>query len=55
MSIADLRREYRLASLDAPDAAPLAPVEAIRTRYFAHFGAPDGLSSPIAAEFAALN
>ncbi len=31
------------------------PVEAIPTRYFAHFGAPDGLSSPIAAEFTALN
>jgi putative hemolysin len=33
----------------------IMPVESIRTRYFAHFGAPDELSAPIAAEFAALN
>ncbi len=37
------------------DVFVIMPVEAIRTRYFAHFGAPDGLSSSIAAEFAALN
>jgi putative hemolysin len=37
------------------DVFVIMPVDAIRTRYFAHFGAPDGLSSPIVAEFAALN
>ena len=37
------------------DVFVIMPVEAIRTRYFAHFGAPDELSSPIAAEFASLN
>jgi L-ornithine Nalpha-acyltransferase len=33
----------------------IMPVEAIKTRYFAHFGAPDELTSPPAPEFAALN
>jgi putative hemolysin len=33
----------------------IMPVEAINTRYFAHFGAPDALTPPAAAEFAALN
>jgi L-ornithine Nalpha-acyltransferase len=37
------------------DVFVIMPVEAIHTRYFSHFGAPDGLSAPIAAEFAALN
>jgi len=31
------------------------PVEAIKSRYFAHFGSPDELSAPIAQEFAPLN
>jgi hypothetical protein len=30
-------------------------VEAIKTRYFAHFGTPDELSGPLPAEFGALN
>jgi L-ornithine Nalpha-acyltransferase len=33
----------------------IMPVEAIRTRYFAHFGAPDELATPIAPEFGPLN
>ena len=33
----------------------IMPVEAIKSRYFAHFGAPDELSAPIAQEFAPLN
>ena len=33
----------------------IMPVEAIKSRYFAHFGAPDEFASPVAAEFAALN
>jgi hypothetical protein len=33
----------------------IMPVEAIKTRYFAHFGAPDELVSPIAPEFAPLS
>ena len=33
----------------------IVPVEAIKSRYFAHFGAPDEFASPVAAEFAALN
>jgi L-ornithine Nalpha-acyltransferase len=33
----------------------IMPVEAIRSRYFAHFGAPDELSSSIAPGFAPLN
>jgi putative hemolysin len=37
------------------DVFVIMPVESIRTRYFAHFGAPDELSAPIAAEFASLN
>jgi putative hemolysin len=37
------------------DVLIILPVEAIKTRYFAHFGAPDGLSAPIPAEFGALN
>jgi putative hemolysin len=31
------------------------PVEAMNTRYFDHFGAPDELPSPIQQDFAALN
>jgi putative hemolysin len=34
------------------DVLIVLPVEQIKTRYFAHFGAPDELESPIAAEFA---
>ncbi len=37
------------------DVFVIMPVEAIKTRYFAHFGAPDELASPIAAEFAPLS
>lgn len=40
------------------DVLIILPVEAIRTRYFAHFGAPDELNAPISANspgFAALN
>jgi putative hemolysin len=38
------------------DVLVILPVEAIKTRYFAHFGSPDALCAPIAApEFAALN
>jgi putative hemolysin len=37
------------------DVFVIMPVEAIKTRYFAHFGSPDELSAPIPAEFAALN
>jgi L-ornithine Nalpha-acyltransferase len=33
----------------------IMPVEAIKTRYFTHFGARDELSAPIAQEFAPLN
>jgi putative hemolysin len=33
----------------------IMPVEAIRTRYFAHFGAPGESASPIAPEFGPLN
>jgi putative hemolysin len=33
----------------------IVPVEAIKSRYFAHFGAPDELTPPIAQEIAALN
>ena len=33
----------------------IMPVEAIRSRYFAHFGAPDELTAPIAPEIAPLN
>ena len=33
----------------------IMPIEAIRTRYFAHFGAPGEFASPIAPEFAPLN
>lgn len=33
----------------------IMPVEAIRSRYFAHFGAPDGLTAPLAPEFVSLN
>jgi putative hemolysin len=33
----------------------IMPVEAIKSRYFAHFGSPDELSAPIAQEFAPLN
>ena len=37
------------------DVFVIMPVEAIRTRYFGHFGAPDEVSSPIAPEFVSLN
>jgi putative hemolysin len=37
------------------DVLIILPVEAIRSRYFAHFGAPDEISSPIAPEFVPLN
>jgi putative hemolysin len=37
------------------DVLIILPVEAIKTRYFAHFGTPDELSAPIPAEFGALN
>jgi putative hemolysin len=37
------------------DVFVIMPVEAINTRYFAHFGAPDELSAPLPAEFGALN
>ena len=37
------------------DVFVIMPVEAIRTRYFTHFGAPDALATPIAPELAALN
>jgi putative hemolysin len=37
------------------DVFVIMPVEAINTRYFAHFGAPDELAAPIPPEFAALN
>jgi len=33
----------------------IVPVEAIRSRYFVHFGGPDEFASPAAAEFGALN
>jgi putative hemolysin len=33
----------------------IVPVEAIRSRYFAHFGAPDEFTTPIAPEIAPLN
>jgi putative hemolysin len=33
----------------------IVPVEAIKSRYFVHFGAPDEFASPAAAEFGALN
>jgi hypothetical protein len=31
------------------------PVEAIKSRYFAHFGAPGEFAPPIAPEFAQVN
>ena len=34
------------------DVLIILPVEAIKTRYFAHFGAPDELSAPIATGLA---
>jgi L-ornithine Nalpha-acyltransferase len=37
------------------DVLIILPVEQIKTRYFAHFGAPDEFASPIAQEFVALN
>jgi putative hemolysin len=37
------------------DVFVVMPVEAIKTRYFAHFGAPDELTSPIAPDFGPLN
>jgi putative hemolysin len=37
------------------DVFVIMPVEAIKTRYFTHFGAPDELVSPIAPEFAPLS
>ncbi|HSD91860.1 MAG TPA: GNAT family N-acyltransferase [Methyloceanibacter sp.] len=37
------------------DVLIILPVEAIRTRYFAHFGTPDELVSPVVSEYAPLN
>ena len=37
------------------DVFVVMPVEAIKTRYFAHFGAPDELSAPAEPEFGPLN
>jgi len=37
------------------DVMIILPVEAIRTRYFAHFGAPETAAQPVAADYAALN
>ncbi|MGH6735428.1 MAG: GNAT family N-acetyltransferase [Methyloceanibacter sp.] len=37
------------------DVFVIMPVEAIKTRYFAHFGAPDELTSPAMPDFAPLN
>ena len=37
------------------DVFVIMPVEAINTRYFAHFGSPNEVAAPIAPEFAALN
>jgi putative hemolysin len=37
------------------DVLIILPVEAIRTRYFAHFGGPDELPAEIAPDFASLN
>jgi L-ornithine Nalpha-acyltransferase len=37
------------------DVLIILPVEAIRSRYFIHFGAPDELTSPITPEFVPLN
>jgi putative hemolysin len=33
----------------------IMPVEAIKSRYFAHFGAPDEFAPPIVPEFGPLN
>lgn len=37
------------------DVLIILPIEAIRTRYFAHFGTPDELASPITPEYAPIN
>ena len=37
------------------DVLIIVPVEAMNTRYFVHFGAPDEFSSPVLPEFAPLN
>jgi len=37
------------------DVLVIMPVEAIKTRYFAHFGTPDELTAPIAPDFGPLN
>jgi putative hemolysin len=37
------------------DVLIILPVEAIRTRYFAHFGAPEEIASPVAPELVPLN
>ncbi len=37
------------------DVLVIMPVEAIKTRYFAHFGTPDELTAPIAPDFRPLN
>ena len=37
------------------DVLIILPVEAIRTRYFGHFGGPDELPAEIAPDFASLN
>jgi putative hemolysin len=37
------------------DVVIILPVEQIKSRYFAHFGSPDDLSSPVAPDFGPLN
>ena len=37
------------------DVLIIMPIEAINTRYFAHFGTPDELAAPIAPDFGPLN
>ena len=37
------------------DVFVIMPVEAINTRYFAHFGSPNEAGTPIATEFGTLN
>ena len=37
------------------DVFVIMPVEAIKTRYFAHFGSPDALNSPVELDIGQLN
>jgi putative hemolysin len=37
------------------DVLIILPVEAIRTRYFAHFGTPDELAVPAMPDYAPIN